>query len=413
VSLAFTEYFNLSVYADGLCSTPPTERLTAMTISTARNKHRLFTSAIAPICLLAALAGCSREQDDAQAFARGQAAMAKGDYHVARVELMSAARVHPNDPAVAKALARTLLELGDWLGARAAVADARRLGSTDPQLAVLEGEAAVLAGDEETLRLLLPRLAATPADKARLAAALTMMGDDKAAGVAAYRTAAAGFPSDGRLHIETGLAELSVGDINAAAGHASRALALEPKLPGSHILAGRVAEAQGRREAALTAYDRAVQVSPSNVAANLGRAAALGDLQRFDEMEEVLDRVDVLQAGNPIAAYMRAKLLATQNKTGEALSLLNATGQKLDNHLPALVLSAQLADREGFASLAISRMRRAVSMAPNELHLSYLLAEMLAREGQRDAALTALNAFDHLPEQPVEVAALRRQLAAR
>lgn len=383
-----------------------------MTHPSFANRHRLFTSAVAPLCLLAALAGCSREQDDAQAFARGQAAMAKGDYHVARVELMSAARVQPDDPAVATALARTLLELGDWLGARGAVADARRMGSADPQLAVLEGEAAVLANDREGLRLLLPRLAATPADKARLAAALTMMGDDKAAGVAAYRTAAASYPDDGRLHIEAGLAELTGGNTVAAARHASRALALSPKLPGSHILAGRVAEVQGRREAALAAYDRAVEVSPSNVAAHLGRAAALGDLQRFDEMEESLDRVDILQAGNPIAAYMRAKLLASQGKTGEALSLLNATGQKLENHLPALVLSAQLADNEGFGSLGISRMRRAISIAPNELHLSYLLAEMLARGGQRDAALAALTPFDRLPEQPVEVAELRRRLAA-
>ena len=386
-----------------------------MTSTTARTlpRNRLFTSAMAPLCLLAVLAGCSREADDAQAFARGQAAMAKGDYHVARVELMSAARLHPNDPKVATALARTLLELGDWLGARAAVADARRLGSTDPQLAVLEAEAAVLAGDQEALRVVLPTLAATPADKARLAAALAMMGDDKAGGLAAYRAAAASFPDDGRVHIEAGLAELTAGNVNGAAGHASRALALSPKLPGSHILAGRVAEAQGRREAALTAYDRAVAVSPSNVAANLGRAAALGDLQRFDEMEDVLDRVDVLQAGNPIAAYMRAKLLATQNKTGEALSLLNATGQKLENHLPALVLSAQLADREGFGSLAISRMRRAVLMAPGELHLSYLLAEMLFRNGERDAALAALAPFDSLSEQPVEVAQLRRQISSR
>lgn len=384
-----------------------------MTYSNTIKRNRPLAAAMVPLCLLAAVAGCSRQSDDAQAFARAQSAMDKGDYNVARVELMTAARVHPDDPAVAKALAQTLLELGDWLGARAAVADARRLGSTDPQLAVLEGDAAVLAGDAEALRSLLPTLAGTPADRARLSAALAMMGDDKAAGLTAYRAAAADFPEDGKVQIEAGLAELTAGNITGAAGHASRALSLSPKLPGSHILAGRVAEAQGRREAALAAYERAVEVSPSNVAANLGRAAALGDLRRLDEMEDVLDRIDLLQAGNPIAAYMRAKLLAMQDKTGDALRLLNETGQKLDNHLPAVVLSAQLADREGFGSLAVSRMRRAVAMAPGELHLSYLLADMLARQGQIAAALEALRPFDRLPQQPVEVADLRRRLTAR
>lgn len=360
-----------------------------------------------------ALSACDA-RSDGKAFDRAQAAMARGDYPTARVELMNAAKDRANDPTVAVAMAETLLELGDWVGASASIADARRLGSRDPRLIGMDGDAAILAGDAakaEQIAAAIPE--AHSADAARIAGGALVLRGKLDEALARFNDALATSPNDARLHIEAGFVAVALNQRDEATAHAERAMALAPRRVGSHLLRAQVAEFNDDRAGALAAYDQALSVRPDNVRAMLGRAATLGDLGRVAAMRDTLDMVDQHYPGNLQALYLRAKLTANAGDLDAAQSLLASAGSQLDDHVPALVLSAQLADRAGRSALAVSRMRQAIMAAPGELHLSFLLADMLARHGQQQEAEAALGPFARLAEEPAEVSELRARMASR
>ena len=361
---------------------------------------------------LLSLGACAPDSDG-RSFERAEAAMAKGDYASARVELLNAARERPTDAAVQLATATTLLELGDAVGGDAAAREARRLGADAAAVAILIGDAAIMRGDAAAAATAAQRLPAShAANRARILGGAAMISDDPAMAIMRFREGLTVASDDARLHIDLGHALIASGDIEGAQAAALRARALDARRVGAHLLIARIAEQRQDMRAALAAYDAALALQSRNVVALVGRAAMLGELGRADEIAALVPRLEEVAPGDPRTAYIKAVAAAAAGDSAGAHALLGGAGAALDDHLGATTLAAQVALDLGYISIGVSKARRAYAMASGEPYLNFLLADALWRDGQMAEARTVMRFFDDVDTIPPVVARLQAALAA-
>lgn len=105
---------------------------------------------------------------------------------------------------------------------------------------------------------------------------------------------------------------------------------------------GRAWQLADQPEAALAAFDRALQVNPTHSAALTGAAAALIDLQRAEEALPLLEHSIQLRLWQPQAHYYLAQIWAKQEQRAEALQALALCLKQAPRHAKALALQAQL-----------------------------------------------------------------------
>lgn len=174
-----------------------------------------------------------------------------------------------------------------------------------------------------------------------------------------------------------------------------QALALDPPGPELRRLKAELLLASGAPEEAAAEYQRAVQSAGDPAAEARGAALALRKAERFEDSSRLLAQ-SVKAAGERV----RPQDLLTLAELYLQLELVGRAGDALERYVelkgggPApLGEAAGLAEKANAGELARRLRAAAATAAPNDYAPAQAYADLLLRQGRREEALQAIEAF--------------------
>jgi tetratricopeptide (TPR) repeat protein len=201
----------------------------------------------------------------------------------------------------------------------------------------------------------------------------------------------------GALHL-MGLVAFRAGQYDHALEWTARAIAQEPRPDYLASLATTLLKL-GRREEAIKALDKAVQLKPDDAALWKQMGDALLELQRFDLALLSFQHVLKLDPRHQDAAYKSGVLLNDAGRFAEALACLNVCDDVLPNRAPTLQARARalLGLKKVEPSLADSL--RANTLRPGDADTLNNIGACLQSLGRAEEALVWFeSALEHLPD---------------
>lgn len=148
---------------------------------------------------------------------------------------------------------------------------------------------------------------------------------------------------------------------------------------------------RGEANSALASYESVLEDEPRNLAALLGRAAALHKLRRLDEARDAYQRVLALDPTNREALTNLLAIIGAASPN-EALRRLEALERSAPGFTPVVAQIGLVYGQLGMNDQAIAYLRRAVNQDAGNLLYRYNLAILLDRAGERQAAVVAYRA---------------------
>lgn len=342
--------------------------------------------ALFPFAMAMLLAGCAA--DPAEQFARAQDAFETHRYDEARIDLVSALQEEPHNVAMLEMLARTQLALGDGEGAKATLDRLDALNKLPADAALLFGEAALLRGQfDEAIRL----VESENGSEAWRIRAVALVGQENfaAAGEAFGEGAALDNPSP-RLLADFAIFALGNGALVRARELADQAIEVGPNQIDALLADGRVAVAEGDLGTALDAFAAARAAYPESRAALLGEAGVLGDLDRLDEMEQLIERAAEEGPDDPTVVYLRGRLAGERGEWAEVRRLFQLNERRLASRDDAQILYAEALLELGQGELARARLRPVMRRDPRNVYARRLLTRALIATGDGDGALATI-----------------------
>ncbi len=351
-----------------------------------RNRITLLLAAAS----LTLTAGCRQAPGDA--LAKAEALFAAHDYQAARVEIMNALQADPTNVKALLLNARNALELGEGAVAERAVRLAEQAGAdesaTRPLLIrsylqqMLPERALEIAGEE-----------ASEGDSAELyrlrgLAYAALEKKDEAAGQ--YEAGLAQYPRDASLIVSVARLRYAERDLAAARKLAADAAAIDPASLDVMLMNADAALASGDLAVAQDWFGKAAKANPRNLQIKLGQATVLW--QQNDRKGAMALAEEVLKADprSPVAIMMKATTLADAGKEEEALALMKTTIPFFENDPTALRIKGDLEMKKGYPAAAARFYEQAVRQQPEDNNLRFRLARALIKDGDTEAAGTAL-----------------------
>lgn len=352
------------------------------------------------------VAACSQSPDEL--FASAQAAFAAHDYVAARLHVASALQADPANRAMLLLQARTLLALGDGDGAGAALD--KLAGGQPPrgELAELAAEAALLRKAPEAVVGLLEGRATPEAERLRALAAL--QNEDRALAVKHFGRAVE-LGGNPRAFADFASLKLMEGDIAGAREMLARARQLAPNGIDTLLTGGRLAAIQGDLGAALAQYERAAKLYPASLAALVGKAGALGDLGRLDEMDAVIKSAAEFAPGDPDVLYLRARSAVARKDWAKVRDLVQPVEGTLPQQSPVRLFYAQALVQLGQAELASAQVAPIARSQPANRAVRRILAEAQLAAGNAPAALETFRPVADSPQARPEELELMARIA--
>jgi tetratricopeptide (TPR) repeat protein len=201
----------------------------------------------------------------------------------------------------------------------------------------------------------------------------------------------------GALHL-MGLITLQAGQHDHALEWITRAILRDPH-PDYLTSLGTALSKQGRQEEALKAFDKAVQLAPSDAARWKQLGDALLQLQRNDHALLSFQHVLKLDPRDQDAAYKSGVLLHDAGRSEEAIAALDICDQLLPNHAPTLRARARALLALRKFEQALSDSLRANALAPDNADTLNNIGACLQSLGRDGEALTWFDrALAHLPD---------------
>jgi tetratricopeptide (TPR) repeat protein len=202
------------------------------------------------------------------------------------------------------------------------------------------------------------------------------------------------------LHL-LGLLSLHAKQYDHAVEWIARAIRQDPK-PNYLVSLGRSLQQQGRREEALKAYDKAVQLKPDDAELwkNLGNM--LAELERFDHALLSFQQVLKLSPRDQYAAYKSGILLDHVGRFAEAVALFDLSDQVRPDHAPTLQGRARALFNLKRFEEALADSRRAYELDPDHADVCNYIGVCLQLLGREAEALPWFDkALARLPEAVV------------
>ncbi|WP_144299630.1 XrtA/PEP-CTERM system TPR-repeat protein PrsT [Elioraea rosea] len=354
----------------------------------ARRPFRLALLSAAAAALLAAMPAEASVE-------RARAAQARGDLRAAQIEYRNAVRTDPNSAALRAALAQASLDIGDTDTAEKEARAALERGY-DPVAgtALLMRSYLARGRFDDLLRDFPPPAAnAPPAVAAQVLSgrALAQIGtnqkDEAARSVAeAVRLA----PDTAAVQVVAAQVALADGKRDVAEAALDRALAIEPNNVEALLRKGTVQYERGDLQGAADTFAKLIGVMPGNTIARTRRADALLRLGRDADALAEVEAALRTAPGYAVAVYQRAMLHARAQEWRQADEILQRLGTAVTNFSDGLLLLAATKQALGQRDLAEDAARRYVARRPEDPRGVKLLAALEMAAGRPDAAAGTL-----------------------
>ena len=184
----------------------------------------------------------------------------------------------------------------------------------------------VIAADEENVNALSGR-----------AAALAELGQFEDALQALERVLRLGAPRPAHILNNRGNALLRLGRMEPAFTTYRRATEIDPDLIEPKINSGNVFMLAGQPQQALTVFQEALHDHDALPALHVNAAAALTEMERYDEAIEACDRAIALEPGHSRALSAKGRALLAVGRPSDALIALQDALLRRPDHVEALV----------------------------------------------------------------------------
>lgn len=360
------------------------------------------------IVLAASLLLTACGQTAPEKFASAQEAFGQSDFVTARLQLISALQDMPGDQAMLTLLARTQLALGDGEGAASTIARLDPASTAD--LPELTAEADILRGQhDDALTTLAER---NSADSWRLRALANIGLGNPAPAREAFEKGMQSTGPKAPLYASFARFELGAGNGAEARRLVKLALKEDPQLIDGWLVSGQLAVLQGRLQDALADYDRALKINPANFAARLGKTAALGDLGRLDEAQELLTGLAEESPDNLQIIYLQARMASAQEEWEDVRRILQPSEPAMRDNPRMQALYGQALLRMGLAEQARGWLIPLVRKYPGHLLARELLGEAQLEGGDAANALRTLRPLAERPDASPGQLALTAKAAA-
>jgi putative PEP-CTERM system TPR-repeat lipoprotein len=353
---------------------------------------RRIVHGLALAALTLALAACGRN-DPAALIESARTALAKADIATATIQLKNALQKAPDNAEARFLLARTLLQAGDARGAETEVRKAIELKyPVDAAYPVL-GRALLARGEYQKTVALGNTKLSDPKAQADLDASVALaqlgLGNVDAAGKSAAAARAA-MPDEPHVIMVSAQVAAARNDLPEALRLIDASLAKNPADLDALAFKAQATAAQGDREGAIKLLDQAVSAHPDAVSA---RSALVSLLLSTNHLEQAEPHVATLRqkAPNDVRTVYAEGLLAFAKK--DPAKTLEATQKILavaPDHLPATMLSGLAQLQVGSYAAAEDAFNRVIARAPEEPNARRALALAYIRTGRARQALDLL-----------------------
>lgn len=337
------------------------------------------------------LAERANRPDTVQAYADGEAALARGNYSAARNHFADAVAAAPGNGRAQAELARTYLLLGEGVPAQGALDRAAQAGVASARLHHLRAAALLLQDDPDgaIAEARQARGAFVPYARRIYARALAAKSDN--AGAIRVLVAATRLdPRDAAAWSDLGRLRLNAGDIGGASVAAQRAAQLDRTDLAALTLLGEVVRSQYGLTAALPWFEAALKRDAFFHPALIEYAGTLGDIGRYGDSLRAARAALQSRPNSPQALYLMAVIAARAGDRPLARDLLDHTGGALDGLPGGLLLSGGLDYAAGDYEQAVVKWRALLGRQPMNLAARRLLGAALLRSGDARGTLAVL-----------------------
>lgn len=356
---------------------------------------------LAALVSLALLSACGLAPEEK--FAEAAASYSSNDYAAAKIYLVSALKDMPGDGATLTLLARTQIAMGDGEGALASLDQIAASDRSGPAYDLLKAEAEMLRGQFENALTAIGK--PVSAEAARIAA-LSHIGLGDVAAARASIAAGEDLPGD-KAGVLAALAqiELGKGRVQSAIQTAQRAIRAGPENIDALLISARAHQAANDLPATLATYEKAAKLYPQNFAAELGRVSALGDMGRFEDTRDGLQRLSTMAPKSIDVIHLKARLALEEKRWDDARVLLQGHEAEMRDSASMQATYATALLRVGQVAQARAWLAPLVEDYPTLREPRTLLAEAELAAGNAKAALQTIRALAERPDaRPQELA---------
>lgn len=368
---------------------------------------RLTLATLTACASLALLSGCGLSPEEK--LAEADASFAANDYAGAKVYLVSALKEIPGDAAALSLLAETQIAMGDGDGALVSLSQIAE-NSRSAYHATLLAEAELLRGEFQTA---LEAVGSPETAQAARIAALAHLGLNDLAAAKQAITDGQTLPGNaaGLLAVLTRI-QLSEGNVTAAGNTAKQALQADPDHIDALLASARVHQAAYDLPSALAAYEKAAEVYPQNFAAQLGRAATLGEMGRLAEAKQAAERLSAMAPKSIDAIHLKARIAIEEGEYEAAREMLQGYEAALRDDPSKQATYATALLRVGQIAQARIWLEPLVENYPSLREPRTLLAEAELASGEPKAALDTIRGLAERPDARPEELALAAKAAS-
>ena len=346
----------------------------------------------------------------------------KREYLAAIIQLKNALQKEPGHLPARILIGRAYLGIGDGPSAEKELARARDAGADDELIIVAEAQALLVQLKfEQVLNRVRPGR-----NSSEIEAAIMVARGEAYLGLNKLEDAEISFAAASRVRgdhagARLGLAKVHLqrGQIDRAATLTEEARELAPDNVSALFLMGEIRRIQLDFEAALRAYDRAIEVEPYHIDARISRAAVLTDLGRPADARPDVEFVREINPNHAHAAYLLSLILAAlDDAEGADLALREADrlvrGRDAvlhRTHGPTILLDGAVAFTRGRLNEAYAALDDYVRVDPLHVGARKLLATIVIAQGRPAEAIDYLRpALEVTPDDPSLLALLGRAL---
>jgi cellulose synthase operon protein C len=337
--------------------------------------------------------GRATERSAQDSFAEAQSLLQQRDCRAARIELMNAVKVDPKMTEALIAQAVVSLELFDPVTAQSALEKAIANGTSKAAIAHLLGHSYWLQGELDKAQKTLSGADIEDANRAyanRILGRVEMDKGDLPAAQAAFDAALQLAPKDSQIWTDVARLRFVSADQKGAIDAVDYALKLDANNVRALEFRGRLMRSQFGVVAALPWFERALQISPSDIPLLEEYALTLGEAGRNHDMLAQARKIVALDGNNAKAFYMQAVLAARAGNYQLAKRVLPRAGEAFGELPAALLLDGIIEYELGNYNRAVDRLQRLLTAQPRNRRVRALLAQAMYRAGDPLDALDTI-----------------------
>jgi putative PEP-CTERM system TPR-repeat lipoprotein len=322
----------------------------------------------------------------------------KGENKAAVIELKNFLRENPEHAEARLLMGEAYLKLGDGLAAAKAFEKARDLKAPKDRWIVSLGRAYLLQNDAKSvLDYIQPDPDLAVPVRARVYGIIGMAylaKGDPAKARESFDAALKLDPDAGEALLGLAMAEGRQKRFGKAAEYAGQVLARDQKNLDAWIILGEAKRLDGDAPGAVDAFGKALQVSPADIRARLGRATSYLDANRMEEASQDVAEVRKTAGDLPQALYLEAVIDFERKKIDEAWELLTKVTNVMPEHWPGKLLFGAIAYQKAEFETAERELSQFLAQVPDHIPAAKLLAATRMKQGRPAEAIDVLKGVE-------------------